>query len=460
VKLGDNIGNVICDSTGNWKVFLDEMDAAENLIMQIVSGVDTIIIKNISVGEVWLCSGQSNMEFQLRNSLNGENEIAVADFPQLKLFTVKHNISEILLEDVEGKWEVCSPQTIRNFSAVAYYFAKNLLRELNVPVGLIQSTWGGTPIESWMSKETLDSNPDFQSVYKRWDKIIEDYPAAIQFYNNNKAQLLRQWKADSNSAVSKGVAPPRKPNVPDGLGSKNSPYLIYNAMIHPLASFSIKGAIWYQGESNVKRADEYQKLFPAMIKNWRKLFGMEFPFYFVQLPNFIRESDSSNSGWPELREAQLLTLSLANTGMAVTIDIGDPTDIHPKKKFEVGYRLSLIALNKLYKKSEIVYSGPIYKSHVIKKNKFYLKFDFAENGLIAKDINKLIGFTIAGKDKRFISANAKISSDEIIVWSDKVKKPVSVRYAWGANPKCNLINSSGIPASPFRTDNWNDFQPD
>ncbi len=453
VRIGSNLNSAIADANGKWKLFLDEMSAGENYEMIVSSGQDTLKLKNVSIGEVWLCSGQSNMEYQLSKSENGEAEINNANDSRIRLFTVARKSSPVPLENCEGVWKVSSPENVKNFSAVAYYFAKNLLREINVPVGLINSSWGGTAIETWISKETLESNPEFKAVFERWNKIVEEYPAVLNDFNLNKEKLLLQWKKDSSKSVSLGFAPPRKPGLPTAPGGRNTPYGLYNGMIYPLAPYGMRGVIWYQGESNVERPGEYKKLFPALINNWRDLWGIgQFPFYFVQLPNFAREPEPSGSGWPELREAQLNTLSVPNTGMAVTIDVGDPMDLHPKNKSDVGYRLALIALANIYGRKDLVFSGPIYKSHRIDENKLILEFYYGE-GLTAKSDSKLKGFQIASEDQEFIDAEAVIENDKVVVWSDKITNPSALRYAWGDNPEGNLYNKGGLPASPFRTDN-------
>ncbi len=456
VNVSFNSQNVstVADSKGNWKVLLLPMSEGGPLELK-VEGKNKITLKNVMIGEVWICSGQSNMEFTLKKSAGGEEEIAKADFPLIRIFIVKHKVADKPENFCEGEWQVCSPKTIGQFSGAGYFFGKNLLKELNVPIGLIQSTWGGTPAEAWVSKEVLESDNDFKQIFTRWNKKMEEYPSALEEFNRNGKQLIAEWVKDSIDAVAKGMAPPRKPGKPEGPGTRNQPTGLYNGMIYPLVPFSFQGVIWYQGESNASRGYQYRKLFPALINNWRELWNAgNFPFYYVQLPNLLREPEPSKSGWAELREAQLLTLSLPNTGMAVTIDVGDSTNLHPTNKLDVGNRLSLIALNNVYGKKEIDFSGPIYSSFIKEGNKFILKFNNTSNGLLAKDGKALRGFTICGEDKKFVIANAEIKDNMVIVWSDKIENPLSVRYAWADNPSCNLINSSKLPASPFRIDDW------
>jgi len=454
VEFNGQVVNGVANAQGNWKVELQPMQAGGPFEM-IIKGTNTIILKNILIGEVWICSGQSNMEFPLKKTNDAEKEIAQADLPSIRIFIVKRTCASDMQEDCKGKWQVCSPKTIGDFSGVGYYFGKNLNKELEVPIGLIQATWGGSPAEAWMSNEVLESDSDFKPILERWNNQIKNYPEVLQEYNRDKDSLLKKWFSDSTVAVNKGMAPPRKPNVPEGPGSRNTPSGLFNGMIAPLVSLSFQGVIWYQGEANAGRAFQYRRLFPTLIRNWRQSWNAgEFPFYFVQLPNLFRQPEPSKSGWAELREAQLITLSEPNTGMAVTIDVGDPTNLHPTNKSDVGFRLSLIALNKDYNKKDIVFSGPIYKSFKIGNDKILLQFTHTGNGLISKNGDEIKGFTIASGDKKFVTASAKIEGDQVVVWSDQIKNPVAVRYAWADNPECNLYNGANLPASPFRTDDW------
>ncbi|MFA7420142.1 MAG: sialate O-acetylesterase [Melioribacteraceae bacterium] len=454
INFNSHLVNVEADQSGKWKAELPPMNAGGPFEL-VVEGKNKIVLKNILIGEVWIASGQSNMEFQLKKCSGGEAEISKADFPSIRMFVVKHKVADTPQEDVDGEWQVCSPKTIANFSGAAYFFGKKLFSELNIPIGIIQSTWGGTPAEAWMPKNTLESDEDFKPVLARWEKKMQNYPSDLEEFKRNGEKLVAAWKIDSANAIAKGMAPPRKPNKPEGPGTRNQPCGLYNGMIYPLAPFSFRGVIWYQGEANVSRAYQYRKLFPALINDWRELWRAgDFPFYYVQLPNFQREPEPSKSGWTELREAQLLTLAVPNTGMAVTIDIGDATNLHPTNKTDVGLRLALIALDNVYDRDEFIFSGPIYKSHKIENDKFIISFTHTANGLITKDGKPLRGFKICGEDKKFVEAKAEIVGTQIKVWSDEINNPVSVRYAWADNPDCNLYNSGMLPASPFRTDDW------
>jgi sialate O-acetylesterase len=416
----------------------------------IITGKNTIILKNVLVGDVWVCSGQSNMEFPLSWSANSQQEINEANYPQIRLFTVGKKVSYTPMGNCQGHWQECSPATAKNFSAVAYFFGREIHRQLGVPVGLIHASWSGTPAESWMSKEYLASEPNFQPILKRFDDTVANYPELKQKYNEQKAQY------DSMAAKMRAEhkTPPPKPNEPVGLNSPYSPTGLFNGMIRPIIPYTIRGIIWYQGESNTGRAEQYRTLFPAMIKCWREAWKEgDLPFYYVQLANFMAvRPEPGPSEWAELREAQLMTLATPNTGMAVAIDVGEANNIHPKNKQDIGKRLSLWALAKTYKK-DVEYSGPLYKYMEVKDNNAILHFDNVGGGLISKG-GDLKGFAIAGADRKFVWADAKIEGDTVVVQSDKVAEPVAVRYGWADNPVCNLYNKANLPASPFRTDAW------
>lgn len=395
------------DANGRWRVTLDKLEVGEPLEMTVSgSSGNSITLKNILVGEVWLCSGQSNMEMGLGMCDNAKEEIAAADHPQMRLFHVAHTKLADPGDDVEGSWTLCSPKSFSltgwgGFSAAAYYFGRELHKELGVPIGLIQSTWGGTPAEYWTSRAALEANPLLQP-----------------------------------------------------LANQNDSSALYNGMIAPLIPYGIRGVIWYQGESNVGHARQYQILFPAMIASWRSNWRQgDFPFGFVQIAPF-RYGKQDPVACAELREAQQMTLRASpNTGMVVTMDIGDVKDIHPKNKRDVGRRLALWALTQVYGRDG-VYSGPAYKSMRIEGNKIRLAFDHVGEGLIARDGQALTDFVIAGEDQKFVPATATIEKDTIVVCSETVQRPVAVRYAWRDDAMPNLANKEGLPASPFRTDDW------
>ena len=442
--------SVTADKDGKWSFRLNPPKAGRPHEMTL-TGKNAITIKNILVGEVWVCSGQSNMQMAVQSSANSKQEIAGAGYPKIRLFSVKRKVAEKPQSDCEGSWSECSPETVPGFSAAAYFFGRELHKQLKVPIGLIHTSWGGTPAEAWTRREVLEANPDCAPILKRYADAVARYPQAMEEHK----QKLVEWKQAAEKAKADGKKSPRRPREPFGPGNPHSPAGLYNAMIAPLIPYGIQGAIWYQGESNAGRAYQYRTLFGGMIKNWRDDWGRgKFSFLFVQLANFMKvKPEPDESAWAELREAQSMTLALPNTGMAVIIDIGDAVDIHPKNKQDVGKRLALWALADTYGK-KLVYSGPIYKSMKADGGRIVLSFDHVGGGLIAKGDEQLKGFSIAGADRKFVWADAKIEGDTVVVSSDKVSEPAAVRYAWADNPVCNLYNQESLPASPFRTDDW------
>jgi sialate O-acetylesterase len=441
---------VTADKDGKWRFNVTSPKAGGPYEITL-NGKNTITIKNILVGEVWVGSGQSNMQMSVQSSANSQDEIAAANYPKIRLFQVEREVARKPKDDCKGSWVECSPETVGGFSAAAYFFGRELHKELDVPIGLIHTSWGGTPAEAWTTRDMLETDEDFKPILARFDEAMAKYPQAKAEYDKK----IEQWKEAAAKAKEEGKNAPQKPRGPSGPDNPNFPAGLYNAMIAPLIPYGIHGAIWYQGESNAGRAYQYRLLFPAMIQSWRKTWGQgDFPFIFVQLANFKAVKDEpGESDWAELREAQLKTLSLPNTGMAVIIDIGDAKDIHPKNKQDVGKRLALWALGNSYGK-KIVYSGPLYKSMKVEGGKVILSFDHVGGGLIAKGEEPLKGFAVAGADKKFVWADAKIEGAAVVVSSEAVVAPAAVRYAWADNPICNLYNKEGLPASPFRTDDW------
>lgn len=587
----------IADSDGKWKVILDAMPAGGPYEL-IISGEKSITIKNVMIGEVWICSGQSNMEMPLAGwgkIENYENEISNARYPNIRLITVDKTTANLPQEDFKSDgWKECSPENVALFSAVAYFFGRDLHLDLNVPIGLIHTSWGGTIAEAWTSGPTLKSFPEFaeevktiesdtlseEAKIRAREKSMAEWPDKIERVLVDKGTLdhgfqhpdyksdnwqtmslptlwedaglnldgvvwfsreinipeswqgedlllslgkindyditwfngvrvgrgidvseLRKYKVPGSIVVPGknrivvevldignvggmyGPADEMKlesatgsipltgkwkykidpinidigelPKKPDENSQINRPTILYNAMIHPLMPYGIRGAIWYQGESNAGRAYQYRKLFKEMIGDWRKNWGQgDFPFLFVQLANFMEaKPQPEEDAWAELREAQTMALELPNTGMAVAIDIGDEKDIHPKNKQVVGRRLALNALAIVYNRA-ISYSGPMYRSMKVEDGKIRLQFSHIDGGLKINGGERLEGFAIAGKDKKFVWGEAKIEGDEIVVWNRNITQPESVRYAWASNPVCNLYNGAGLPASPFRTDSW------
>lgn len=569
---------------GSWKVKLAPMKAGGPYTMT-VSGKNRIELKNILIGDVWVCGGQSNMEWVLMNTNRWDKEASEANIPQVRLITITRKMSSNPMNDVPStKWMVCDKTNAATFSAIGYYFGKFLNSHLNVPIGLISSNWGGTDIETWMSLETMYADSDYKKAVEemkgkdfqalqtqaernaiKWNDSVTNsdpgmlskwylpttqlndwkeidapvlwesagYPAmdgvawytkeidltedeiksqatlslgsiddidetyingqlvgrterydtprqytikpgilksgknriAIRVIDNgggggmwgNVSQIYLQLGNVKTSLAGKwlfkvGIDLPAQQNAQ----SPNSyPSLLYNAMIHPLLNYGIKGVIWYQGENNAGKATKYQSLFPTMISDWRKAWNQgAFPFLFVQLANYMAPSDVPGpSSWAELREAQAMTLSVPHTGMATIIDIGEANDIHPRNKYDVGSRLFLAARKVAYNEI-LVYSGPTYKAIQVEENKAIIEFDNIGGGLIVKDKYGYVkGFAIAGEDKVFHWAKAHIENNRVVVYSEKVDKPVAVRYAWANNPDdVNLYNQEMLPAVPFRTD--------
>jgi len=437
-------------SDGRWSVTLDAMPAGGPHEM-VVTAYNTLRYENVLLGDVWVCSGQSNMQWSVGRASDPEKEIAAAKHPSLRLFSVQRTVAGAPLSDVTGTWMPCSPETVESFSAVGYFFGRKLHQELDVPIGLLHTSWGGTPSEAWTSMATLQVTPVAQPILERWEETLEHSPEAMKRH----AEKVKEWEEKRRAAEAKGEKPPRKPRKPRGADHPHRPGGLFNAMIAPLLQYAIRGAIWYQGESNASRAYQYGTIFPAMILDWRGHWGQgDFPFYWVQLANFrARVDEPDDSDWAELREAQNKALALPNTGTAVIIDIGEADDIHPRNKQDVGKRLALAALAETYG-HDIVYSGPMYKAHAVEGDKVRVYFDHVGGGLEARGEDALVGFAIAASDQEFVWAKATIEDGAVVLHSDQVKAPVAVRYGWAHNPLCNLYNKEGLPASPFRTDQW------
>lgn len=581
---------------GAWRVNLPELLVGGPYDLT-VEGPQAVTLHDVLVGDVWVCSGQSNMEFGIGNGLNSEQEIAAANYPQIRLFTVPKQTSLIPKVLANGQWQVCTPDSIKEqgtwngFSAVGYFFGRDLNQKLNIPIGLIQSSWGGTPAEAWTSDRNLSQKlaefkPAMSELLEAREAARAGKPVAMtqlvsEWYGQNDPGAVQGWEGldfddskwqtmslpnyfefvgDPDLVSFHGIIWFRKEvDLPDGLAGKDAilhlyaddndttwvngkqvgytegyqdarsyavsggllhpgrnfvavrvldtgglggiygkseqltlefpgaqtvplagpwlyrkstnlndlpitpmdpanpsfPTVLYNGMISPIAGFGIKGVIWYQGENNAGRAYQYRTLLPTLIADWRQHWGEgAFPFYIVQLANWQTPSaQPGEDNWAELREAQFLTAAhVQNSGLAVTIDIGDPNDIHPKNKQEVGRRLSLVALAKSYGE-KISYSGPVYKSMKVESASIRLYFTDLEGGLVAKG-GSLTGFAIAGSDRKFVWADAKIDGNTVVVSSQTVAAPTEVRYAWSINPVCDLYNEAGLPAVPFRTDNW------
>jgi sialate O-acetylesterase len=387
-------------------------------------------------------------------------EIQRADFPEIRLFHVPRKVSLYPLEDVDAEWKVCTPQTIREFSAVAYYFGKELNKQLGVPVGLISTRWGGTRIEPWTPVAGFRSVPELQDIPEKMKFDDMEYRTEL------KKQLPEQkiWLEQVEEALSQGKNIPHQPEmILHPQQNPQAPTALYNAMVHPLIRFAIRGAIWYQGEANRNDGSIYTKKMEALINGWRNAWGLgDFPFYYVQLAPFnygYQQDDEETDALdfqrlPLIWEAQLNALNIPNTGMAVTTDIANLYDIHPRNKRDVGHRLSLWALAKTYGQKDLVCSGPLYKSMTIEGNKIRIRFDHVGSGLITLDDRSLSWFVIAGQDRTFYKARAEISGETVLVWNERVSNPVAVRMGWHQLATPNLGNKEGLPASPFRTDRW------
>jgi sialate O-acetylesterase len=432
------------DANGRWGVYLSPGEAGGPFDMTI-KGSNEISFKDVLVGDVWVASGQSNMEFSMNSVRNAESEIAAAIHPNIRLLHVERRTSEYPLEDIVAKpWTGCSPESVRSFSAVAYFFGLHLHQNLHVPIGLIETSWGGTPAEAWTSLNALSADSSLMPVFVERARQMKDLAARLIAADRQ----MREYDEAAARAKAEGKPAPPRPSRPD-LDS-HKPSALYNAMLAPLTPFPIRGAIWYQGETNAsaRRAPIYARLLETMIVNWRDSWDEgDFPFLIVQLANF---NAGPNNAWPELRDAQRQALALNNTGLAVTIDIGEPNDIHPKNKQDVGLRLALAARAIAYGE-KIEYSGPLYRQVTSADHALRVWFDHVDGGLVAKGGSALKGFEITGADRKFQPADARIDGQTVLVTSSAVPSPVYVRYGWADNPDVNLYNAAGLPASPFQS---------
>ncbi len=464
VTLADQTVETMADEGGQWLVKLAALKAGGPHKLT-VCGTNTIQVNDILVGEVWLCSGQSNMEMGVGVSLNAEQEIAAADYPRIRLFELPRRPAGEPAADINAKWRVCSPDTIAaggwgGFSAVGYFFGRELHRELDVPIGLIDSCWGGTRIEPWTPPCGFAAVPSLEELASEIERKDTDYKTKVL---PARMVEIERWIAATREALAAEAPLPATPPWPrHPLKSQGEPTGLYNGMIRPLIPFAIRGAIWYQGEANVHPADgmTYHEKMKALIAGWREVWDQgDFPFYFVQLAPFkytLHRKEISPYAMPGIWEAQLASLAIPNTGMAVLTDLGDWRDIHPKNKQEVGRRLALWALAKTYGRESLVCSGPLYKSMAVEGDTIRVRLDYVGGGLQSRDGKPLNWFEIAGADQQFVTANAKIDGDTVVVSSADVPEPVAVRFSWHMLPEPipNLVNRAGLPASPFRTHRW------
>lgn len=468
VTLNNAFETVTADATGKWLVRLPKQKAGGPYTMDIF-GDNTITPNDVYIGEVWLCSGQSNMDMTVAKEdrywcgvTNEAEEVAAANYPQIRVFDVDYTPSNTEKANAVGKWEVCSPGTVGHLSAIAYFFAREIYQKLNIPVGMITSAYGASTAETWISQKALSAHPALKPLLDayttKWEKFALDSAATMPAYRKSlvkyKGDLAAVKAAAGDADAIKKVKGPHDPNP---VSDQHNPYVCYNGMIAPLAPYAIKGILWYQGESNGPSAEQYREIMETLVGSWRKTWGQgNIPFLYVQLANYgkaMTEPVMDNS-MMTIREAQVQNLSIPNTAMAVAIEnAGDkPTNIHPKNKQVMGYRLGLAARARVYEE-KVEYSGPMYKKYKVEGNAIRLYFDHIGDGLVAKD-GKLTGFAICGEDQKWVWADATLDGKTIVVTSKDISKPIAVRYCWGTNPPASLSNKNGLWAPNFRTDTF------
>jgi len=448
VSIAGQTATAKAGADGKWSVKLAKLSAAGPHTLT-VKGKNTVNFSDVLVGEVWLGSGQSNMAMTVNRAKDFDQEQAAAKFPQIRMFTETSGAANSAQSEGKGFWVVCAPDAVARFSATAYFFGREIHKALGVPVGLINSSVGGTPIESWIAPEAQQASPELKGFFesaRNARKAADPAQAKAKFEAD-----LAKWQEAAKKAKAAGKPAPRRPQDPVALAErKGNVGGLFNGKIAPLIPYAIRGALWYQGEANSvpEKAQFYEAQLKLLVTDWRKLWGHEFPFAWVQLPNF----GGPGRDWPAVREAMLKTLALPQTGMAITIDIGEEKDIHPKNKQDVGRRLAAWALGTVYGR-KVATSGPLPAGHQVRGSEVVLSFKHTDGGLTAKG-GELKGFIIAGADKQWKPAIARIEGDKVIVSCATLKQPVAVRYAWENWPACNLCNGAGLPASPFRTDDW------
>ncbi|OPZ07684.1 MAG: hypothetical protein BWZ08_01697 [candidate division BRC1 bacterium ADurb.BinA292] len=452
VTLGDNSAAAVAGADGRWRVEFPPMEAGGPHQVTITAGEQSRALENVLIGEVWLCAGQSNMQWSILVVRDAEQEIQAANYPRLRLFNVPVRSSGVPADDVAATWRVCSPATIAQdggFPAVPYFFGRKLHQDLDVPVAVIAAAWGGTRIEGWIPPEGYASNPALADyllqIEQAGPKFRDDLSTAVPQYES--------WLPEARRALDAGERVPDPPLWPrHPLDSAERPTGIYNGMIHPLVPFALRGAIWYQGESNAGDGMMYFEKMKALIAGWRQLWGRpELPFYYVQIAPCDLDPLYAGDALPELWEAQTAVMrAVPHTGMAVISDVGDLHDIHPRNKQEVGRRLALWALAETYGRDDIVPTGPIYRSLAVEANRLRIEFDYVGQGLSTRDGKDPDLFEVAGADGQFVPARADIVGDAVVVWSDDITTPTAVRFAWSRTAVPNLMNQNGLPASPFR----------
>lgn len=433
---------VPADESGKWELWLDPLKS-DAVVSMTVSGINSITVNNILIGEVWFASGQSNMEWDVSQSNNSAAEIADANYPGIRIFDAARSFSDTVRTDIKGRWVICSSETIKNITAAGYFFARGLHKQLNVPIGLIDASWGATRCEAWTPQEVHAADPRLSFWSEKWSAYLRNYPSLRESYDTK----LINWKKQAEEARALGKPEPKQPAEPQLL-NKTKPSVIFNGVVAPISKYTIRGVIWYQGENNAykQEAFAYRYLFPAMIQSWRNIWKQgDFPFLFAQLST-LRD----HPYWPVLRESQAEALRLRNTGMAVTYDIGDSTDAHYKNKQVVGQRLELLARKLVYGEA-VEASGPSLRQVTFEGNGVRVWFDHG-HGLRASAGVSITGFEVAGEDGKLYPAEAVIKGESIVLSNTKVTKPRIVRYAFKDATVANLVNAAGLPAIPFRSD--------
>jgi sialate O-acetylesterase len=465
VTLGSQSKTAQADAKGKWTIKLDPLPASAVQAVMTIQGTTKRELKNILVGEVWVCSGQSNMGFNLSSVWDADLDIATAKYPQIRLISVPQVGTQELQDDFKGQWEECSPLTAGSFTAVGYHYGRVLHEMLGVPVGLIDNAWGGSSCEAWVRRDVLEKDARFKAMIEKWKQTESTYTDAIFEKQMAEHQAkVAAWTIARKEALKAGKPlPANLPRAPQNvLRGQHRPGNLYAGCLHPILGYGIKGAIWYQGESNASRAYEYSYLFPLMITHWRSEWKQgDFPFYWVQLADFKPEqAEPGDSDWAELRESQTMSIrKLANAGQCVITDLGEANDIHPKNKRDVAERLARWALVKDYGLA-LPYRSPELKESKFEGGKALLTFDFAPQGLRTIDVDEVKGFALCGADQKWVWAKASIlggskkGTNQIEVSSPQVPQPVAVRYAWSDNPICNVFSAEGLPVTPFRTDDF------
>ena len=446
VKIAKQSHQTTTDSAGNWRVKLSPLPAGGPHVLSI-QGNNSVTFSDVLIGEVWICSGQSNMVRPLNSMDNADVEIVTANFPEIRLISVPNVASQEPLSDFDGQWEKCTPQTVANFSAIGYMFGRRIHDAVGVPIGLIDNAWGGSAADAWIPRDVLEADGKYSALLDSWDKNAAAYTDELH------AAALAKFKAWQTT----GKTGPTQRAPRDLRQSQQRPANLFNGVLNPTIGYGIRGVIWYQGEANAKRAYQYREMFPLMINTWRDLWGQgDFPFYWVQLADYRAElAEPADSDWAELREAQTMTLGLPHTGQAVIIDAGEGRDIHPRDKTTVANRLARLALAQDYG-FDLAAQSPRYSGMNTKDNTITLTFDHVSaGGLYSFDVKEPIGFAIAGADRKFVWATAEIvGKNQVAVSHPDVPNPVAVRYAWADNPIANLQDLNGLPVTPFRTDDW------